>query len=91
MHTTTEGKVQIAVQKETTSPVTVRLINAERKEIFIRPIGKRQQAVQLRPDVSDLPDGVYQIAISNGIKTTTQELTLATKHPTTALRRIAVR
>ncbi|MFD1139895.1 T9SS type A sorting domain-containing protein [Larkinella insperata] len=91
MHTTAEGKVQIAVQKETTGAVTVRLINAEGREVFVQPIGKRQQAVRLRLDVSSLPDGIYQIAISNGLTTTTQELTLATKRPTAAPRLIAVR
>ncbi|GAB3909250.1 hypothetical protein GCM10028803_46510 [Larkinella knui] len=78
MYTTNAGKVQIAVNKQTGGKVEVRLTNSAGKEVFVQSIGKRQEAARLRLDVSALPDGVYQVAISNGIETTTQELTLAT-------------
>ncbi|RAJ89869.1 hypothetical protein LX87_05638 [Larkinella arboricola] len=90
IHTTAEGKLQVAVQKETTSAVVVRLLNANGEEVFAQQIGKRQEAVRLRMDVSNLPDGVYQVAISNGVETTTKEVTLTTKQIEAAPRLVAV-
>ncbi|MGA0557380.1 T9SS type A sorting domain-containing protein [Larkinella sp. VNQ87] len=90
LYTTVDGKLQIAVQKETTSPVLVRLLDQKGKALFVQQIGKRQDAVRLRLDVSNLPDGVYQVAISNGVATTTKEVTLATQQPTTTARFVAV-
>ncbi|RAJ93160.1 putative secreted protein (Por secretion system target) [Larkinella arboricola] len=90
IHTTAEGKLQVAVQKETSSAVVVRLLNANGQEVFAQQIGKRQEAVRLRMDVSNLPDGVYQVAISNGVETTTKEVTLTTKQIEAAPRLVAV-
>ncbi|MFD1145490.1 T9SS type A sorting domain-containing protein [Larkinella insperata] len=90
IHTTAEGKLQVAVQKEATSPVVVNLLDAEGNTVFSQQIGKRQEAVRLRMDVSNLPDGVYQVAISNGVETTTKEVTLSTKQPVAAPRLVAV-
>ncbi|GAB3909005.1 hypothetical protein GCM10028803_45830 [Larkinella knui] len=88
MYTTTEGKVQIAVKKQTGGKVEVRLTNSAGKEFFAQSIGKRQEAARVRLDVSDLPDGVYQVAITNGVETTTQALTLATARQTVAATRL---
>ncbi|RAJ94532.1 putative secreted protein (Por secretion system target) [Larkinella arboricola] len=90
MYTTQEGKLQVAVNKETGSAVMVRLVNQAGKEVFAQSIGKRQQAVRLRLDVSNLPDGIYQVEITNGVETTTQELKLDTRKPTAVQRLVAV-
>lgn len=90
MYTTTEGKVQIALNKEIGGAVTVRLTNHSGKDFFVQQIGKRQHSVRLRLDVSGLPDGIYQVAISNGSETTVQELTLATHQPSMANRLVVV-
>ena len=87
---TADGKLQIAVQKETTSPVLVRLVNVDGNEVFSQQIGKRQQVVRLRLDISTLTDGAYQVVISSGIQTTTQALTLATLKPLVAAQLLAV-
>ena len=78
MYKTTAGKIQIALQKETGGTVFVRLTNSAGKEFFVKEFGKRQEAARVRLDVSALPDGVYQVALTNGVETTTRELTLAT-------------
>ncbi|WP_138991154.1 T9SS type A sorting domain-containing protein [Larkinella sp. C7] len=88
MYKTMEGKIQIALQKETGGTVFVRLTNSAGKEFFVQQFGKRQEAARVRLDVSALPDGVYQVAISNGVETTTQELTLATSPQTQAASRL---
>lgn len=90
MYTTTEGKLQIAVKKETTSPVLVQLLDQKSTAVFAQQISKRQNAARFRLDVSNLPDGVYQIAISNGVETTTKEVTLSTQKPVAAPRLVAV-
>ena len=90
IHTTAEGKLQVAVQKETTSAVLVRLLDEKGNAVFSQQISKRQDAVRLRLDISNLPDGVYQVAISNGVETTTKEVTLSTKQPVAAPRLVAV-
>ncbi|KAA9347221.1 T9SS type A sorting domain-containing protein [Larkinella humicola] len=90
LYTNVEGKLQIAVKKETGGNVVVRLTNPAGKEFFVQQFGKRQQAARLSLDVSALPDGVYQVAISNGVETTTQELTLATQQTAAVSRFVAV-
>ncbi|GAB3280673.1 hypothetical protein GCM10027347_55970 [Larkinella harenae] len=90
MYTTTEGKLQVAVQKETTSPVLIQLLDQKGNAVFSQKIGKRQDAVRYRFDVSYLPDGVYQVAISNGVEIITKEVTLATKQVEVTPRLVAV-
>ncbi|GAB3284706.1 hypothetical protein GCM10027347_61740 [Larkinella harenae] len=91
MYTTTEGKLQVAVQKETTSPLLVQLLDQKGNAVFSQKIGKRQDAVRYRFDVSNLPDGVYQVTISNGVETTSKEITLATKQVEAMPRLVAVK
>jgi hypothetical protein len=89
IYTTAEGKVQIALNKQTGGTVVVRLKNKAGAEVFNQLIGKRQEVARLRLDVSDLPDGVYQVVITNGVETTTQELTLTTQQPSAPTRFVA--
>ncbi|RAJ89856.1 hypothetical protein LX87_05651 [Larkinella arboricola] len=58
IHTTADGKLQVAVQKETTSAVLVTLINQKGEAVFSQRMSKRQQALRFRFDVGNLPDGV---------------------------------
>ncbi|GAB3281248.1 hypothetical protein GCM10027347_56770 [Larkinella harenae] len=91
IYTTTEGKLQVAVQKQTTSPVLVQLRNAKGEPVFAQRIGKNQGAVRYRLDMSNLPDGVYHLTVSNGVETTTQEVKLNTPAPTATLRLLATK
>ncbi|RCR65839.1 hypothetical protein [Larkinella punicea] len=79
IYTTREGKVQIALNKETGGSVMVRLTNKAGAEFFVQQFGKRHQASRLRLDVSALPDGIYTVSITNGLETTTYGLTLGTQ------------
>ncbi|MGA0555855.1 T9SS type A sorting domain-containing protein [Larkinella sp. VNQ87] len=79
MYTTTEGKLHVALQKEAGGSVVVRLTNQKGDALFVQEYGKREQAARLRLDVSDLPDGVYQLSITNGVETTTKTVTLASE------------
>ncbi|MFC5409258.1 T9SS type A sorting domain-containing protein [Larkinella bovis] len=90
MFTTAEGKLQIAVNKEVGGWVTVRLTNATGKTFFVQEITKKRSTARMRLDVSNLPDGVYQVEVSNGQETTTQTLTLNTQQPSTPARFMAI-
>lgn len=90
IYTTTEGKLQISLDKETGGVVEVRLVNRAGTEFFSREIGKRQQTARLRLDVSALPDGIYEVILSNGVETTTKVLTVGTNQPRAALRLVAL-
>ncbi|GAB3918039.1 hypothetical protein [Larkinella terrae] len=90
IYATSEGKLQIALNKQTGGPVTVRLVDQSGHEVFFQKIGKHQQAARLRLDVSSLTDGNYQVLISNGFDTTVNELTIATPPAHATNRTIAV-
>ncbi|AKD55088.1 T9SS type A sorting domain-containing protein [Spirosoma radiotolerans] len=90
MYTTTEGKLNIAIEKQTSGTVEIRMTNSAGKELFAQRVGKRQKIARLRLDVSALPDGVYQVSISNGVDTTVNNITLATQQPSLAARQIAL-
>ena len=90
IYTTSEGKIQIALHKETGGKVLVRLNNRAGTELFAQQIGKSKESARIRLDVSGLADGVYQVVITNGAETTIQELTLATQQPRSTPRLIAL-
>lgn len=90
IYTTSEGKLQIALNKQTGGTVEVRLVDQAGNEVFFQKIGKRQQAARLRLDVSALADGNYQVLITNGFDTTVNDLTIATQPSQVANRLIAV-
>ncbi len=90
IYTTAGGKLNIALDKETGGAVVIRLTNSAGKECFAQRIGKDQQAARLRLDLSGLPDGAYQVVITNGAETTTHALTLATQQPVESSRLVAV-
>lgn len=90
MYTNAEGKLNIAVEKQTGGTVEIRMTNSAGKELFAQRVGKRQKMARLRLDVSSLPDGVYQLSISNGVDTMVHHLTLATQQPSVSARQIAL-
>ncbi|RYC68342.1 T9SS type A sorting domain-containing protein [Spirosoma sordidisoli] len=90
VYTTAEGKVQIGLDKQPGGKVSIRLVNSQGQEVYQEQVGKRQQQVRLRLDVSSLPDGSYSLLISNGVETTTHALTIATAQPAETTRRIAM-
>ena len=81
MYTTTEGKLQISVEKEATGAVDIQFVNAQGKVLFTQRMTKREKMARLRLTVSDLPDGAYQVRITNNIEVTTHSVTLSTQQP----------
>lgn len=81
MYTTVEGKLQISVEKEATGAVDIQFVNAQGKVLFTQRMTKRETIARLRLTVSDLPDGSYQVRITNNVDVTTHLVTLSTQQP----------
>jgi hypothetical protein len=79
LYTSAEGKLNIALDKQTGGTIDVRLTNQVGQVFFAQQIGKKQTTARLRLDLSELPDGTYQVVISNGKDVTTHVVTLSTK------------
>ena len=90
IYTTLDGKLNVAVNKETGGAVYIRLKNTDGKVLYAQHLGKNERSCRLRLNLSDLEDGVYQLEITNGVETTAQNVTVATNHPTTPIRIVAV-
>ncbi|MFD2569606.1 T9SS type A sorting domain-containing protein [Spirosoma soli] len=90
IYTTVEGKVRISLDKQTGGMVEIRLTNAAGKVLYTQQVDKHQTAARVRLDVSNLPDGAYQLAITNGVDTTRHSLTLATQQPSEQSRLVAL-
>lgn len=90
LYTDAQGKLRVAIDKETGGAIEVRLVNTAGKEYFVQEIGKRQKTARLALDISELPDGAYQVVITNGVDAKVNHLTLATHQPKFSTRLIAV-
>ncbi len=90
MYANAEGKINIALDKETGGDVMIRLTNSEGNDCFTQRVGKSKKVVRLQLDVSSLPDGAYQVVITNGVDTTTHSLTLGAQKPAVSSRLLAI-
>ena len=88
--TSTDGKLHIALDKQTGGAVEIQLKNDAGNVVYNRHLGKNESKYRTRLNLSELPDGVYKVEITNGVETTTQTVTLATQFPTTPSRLVAV-
>ncbi|UFH54318.1 T9SS type A sorting domain-containing protein [Spirosoma sp. KNUC1025] len=91
VYTTVHGQLNIALDKEVGGAVDVRLKSADGQVLYSKHLGKKDQTYRTRLNLSDLEDGVYQLEITNGVETTTQNITLSTTKPSVPNRVIAVK
>lgn len=90
LYTTAEGKLSVALDKQTGGTIDIRLLNQEGKSLYDQQIGKNQTSARLRLDLSELPDGAYQLVISNGRDVTTHAVTISTKPVAMSARLVAL-
>ena len=90
IYTTKEGKLSIALDKEAGAPVDLRLKNSKGDVYFSQHLNKKAKTFRIRLDVSELPDGDYQVEISNGAASSVQLVTISTQSPTTSSRLVAI-
>ena len=91
LYTDVKGKLRLAVDKQPGGIVEIRLVNSVGKEFFVQRVGKNQRRARIRFDVSELPDGAYEVVLTNGITAFTNHLTLATQVPGFSGRLIALK
>ncbi len=90
IYTTVEGKLSIALDKQTGGAVDVRLKNAEGKVMYDQHLGRNESQYRTRLNLNELPDGEYQVEMTNGVETTTHKVIISTKNPTTSSRIVAL-
>jgi hypothetical protein len=91
VYTTINGKLNIALDKQTGGAIDVTLKNAGGEVVYSQHVGKNESKYRTRLNLSELPDGVYQVEITNGVETTTHTVTLSTQQPETPSRVIALK
>ncbi|GAB3952290.1 hypothetical protein GCM10028805_34030 [Spirosoma harenae] len=90
VYTTKSGQISVALDKQKGGIVDVRLVNANGDVLYNYRLSKNQSEYRKRLNVSELPDGVYQVEITNGTEVTKHTVTIATQQPTTPSRMVAI-
>lgn len=62
---TNQNKIWVAVEKSSSTPVTVLLRNSDNEVVFKRFIGKSESKFAAKLDVSDLPEGQYKLEFTS--------------------------
>ncbi|SFD26228.1 hypothetical protein [Spirosoma endophyticum] len=91
IYTTIEGKLNIALDKETSGAVDIRMKSADGVVLFSQHLGKKETGTRVRLDMSALQDGNYQVEITNGVETTVHNVTLSTQQPSASSRLVAIK
>lgn len=81
IYSTVTGQLNVALDKETGSTVDISLKNEDGTVLYTKHLGKNERNYRVRLNLSELADGTYQLAITNGVETTTQAVTLRTNYP----------
>ncbi|MCK8495873.1 T9SS type A sorting domain-containing protein [Spirosoma sp. RP8] len=90
IYTSTAGKLHINLDKETTGAVDIKLKNINGKVLYTQHLTRKEKTARLSLDMDQLPDGAYQLEISNGVDTTTQTVTLGSQQPSTPNRLVVL-
>ena len=90
IYSTREGKLNIALDKETGGSVDVRLTSTRGEVMFSQRIARNEKSFRIRLDMSSLPDGAYQVEITNGVETTIHNVTISTQQPSAPSRFVAI-
>lgn len=80
VYTNAAGKLHVSLDKETGGKVTIRLKDNNGTILYNEQLGKNETTYRTRMDLSDLPDGTYELELTNGVETTRQTVTISTRH-----------
>jgi len=75
------SKLHVAVAKHHQKRLNLRLVNPKNEVVYQETVGKHQSKYQRKLDLSTLPDGVYQLQITDGQDTVVREVSLGTSKP----------
>jgi hypothetical protein len=73
--------INVVVEKQTSKPMTIRLVGQGHEMLNEQAIGRQQGNFQYRFDLSELADGNYSIEVTSGTDKSSYPITLTT--PTT--------
>ncbi|MBD2699875.1 hypothetical protein IC229_04460 [Spirosoma sp. BT702] len=90
IYTSKDNKLNIALNKELGGTVDVKFKNNEGTVLFSERLGKNETAYRTRLNLGELPDGVYQVEITNGVETQKHVVTIKTEQPATSGRVVAM-
>jgi len=90
IYTSVDGKLNIALDKQTGGAVDIRLKDTTGQVIYAQHVSKNDTKYRTRLNLSELPDGTYQVEVTNGVETTSHTINLTTQKPTTPNRVIAL-
>ncbi|GAB3694416.1 hypothetical protein GCM10027592_15300 [Spirosoma flavus] len=90
IYMTTNGKLAIALDKEKGGYVDIVLKNADGKELYSQRLNRNESMYRSRLNLSELPNGTYQLEITNGVDTTRQTITIATQTPQRTIEAVAI-
>jgi len=82
--------IRVAIDKEKSHVVQVKILNEEGRVLSSQSINKKTSQYRGSFNVNELPDGHYQLVITDGTAVETHAIDLATKTPTTTNRAISV-
>ena len=82
--------IRVAVDKEKSHTVQVKILNEEGRVMANTSVGKKTSQYRASFNVNELPDGHYQLVITDGTAVETHAIDLTTKTPTTASRAILI-
>ena len=91
IYTSIDGKLNIGLDKQTGGTVDIRLKSADGKVLYTQHVGKNESKYRTRLNLDELPDGVYKVEITNGVETTTHNVTLSTQRPEVSSRQVAIK
>ncbi len=79
IYTTVTGKLHVSVDKQLGGTVDLLLKDASGNVLITRQIAKKDTQFRTRFDLSQLPDGTYELELTNGVDITRQTVVIATK------------
>lgn len=91
IYTTKDGKLAIALNKEVGGKVNIQLKNKDGFVLYSHQVSKNESQSRLRLDLSELPDGVYQVEITNGTEAKTHTVTISTPQPQVTSRVVSMK
>lgn len=84
----TANKLHVIVGKSQGYNAKIRLADAKGRTLHIQNLPKADKATHATFDVSELPDGNYQVEITDGTNKEVKEITLKTTQPTITVNRV---
>ncbi len=91
IYTSVDGKLNICLDKQKGGAVDIQLKSTDGKILYSQHLGKNERKYRTRLNLDELPDGVYQVEITNGVETTKHNVTLSTHQPEAPSRLVAIK